>query len=117
MRSPSGPVRTGRERGTLTPEPFVPASGQHAGGGPIVVWKRLGDLQPIHRPGMNPLTERKLRRLPDEDLLRTATAPLDGQMIKTRSGSSRVLDGNTRIHEMQRRLPPDTQIPVDEIES
>ena len=65
---------------------------------------------------MNPLTERKLQRLSDDDLLRTATAPLDGQMIKTRSGSSRVLDGNTRIREMQRRLSPDTRVPVDEIE-
>ena len=66
---------------------------------------------------MNPVTERKLHRLSDEQLLRTATNPLDGQMIKTRPGSGRVLDGNTRVYEMKRRLPPDTQVPVDEIES
>jgi hypothetical protein len=83
--------------------------------------RRLGDLQPIHQAGLNPTTERKLRQLSDEDLLQTASHPKDGQQIKVRSGSNRVLDGNTRIREMQRRMndpssqiTPDTLIPVEE---
>jgi hypothetical protein len=83
--------------------------------------RRLGDLEPIHAAGMNPTTEGALRRLSDEDLMRTATAPADGQRIKARPGSNRVLDGNTRVREMQRRMAdpasifkPDTLIPVEE---
>jgi hypothetical protein len=83
--------------------------------------RRLGDLQPIHQPGMNPTTERQLRQLSDDDLLRTATHPLDKEMIKARSGGNRVLDGNTRVIELQRRMQdpqskikPDTLIPVIE---
>ena len=50
--------------------------------------RRLGDLAPIHAPGMNPITERELCRLSDEELLLTVTAPLDGQMLKARPGSN-----------------------------
>ena len=83
--------------------------------------RRLGDLQPIHQPGMNPTTEAIRRRLSDAELMRTVTSPADGQMVKARPGSNRLLDGNTRIREMQRRMGdpssafrPDTLIPVDE---
>ena len=85
------------------------------------VLRRLGDLQPIHRPGMNPSTERKLRQLSDEELLRTTSHPRNQQKVKVRPGSNRLLDGNTRIRELQRRMTdpgsiikPDTLIPVDE---
>jgi hypothetical protein len=85
------------------------------------VLRRLGDLQPIHQPGMNRITEHKLRQLSDDDLLATATNPTDGEMIKARPGSNRVLDGNTRVIEMQRRMrdplskiKPDTLVPVIE---
>src|SRR5437588_585782 len=40
--------------------------------------RRLGDLQPIHREGMNPITEAKLRRMSDDELMRTATNPHNG---------------------------------------
>jgi hypothetical protein len=70
---------------------------------------------------MNPTTEQQLRRLSDQDLLLTVTSPRDGQMVKARAGSDRVLDGNTRVIEMQRRMAdpnslfkPDTMVPVDE---
>jgi len=84
--------------------------------------RRLGDLVPIHAPGMNTTTERILRQLSDDELLRTTTQPLDHQMIKVRPGSNRLLDGNTRVIELQRRMndpqskiKPDTLIPVDEV--
>jgi hypothetical protein len=84
--------------------------------------RRLGDLQPIHRPGMNPTMEAKLRQMSDDELLQTATNPRNGQKIKVRPGDNRVLDGNTRVHEMLRRtadpasrFKPDTLIPVEEI--
>jgi hypothetical protein len=83
--------------------------------------RRLGDLVPIHRPGMNPITEQHLRRLSDAELLRTATHPRNGQMVKARAGDPRVMDGNTRVLEMQRRMgqpnslfTPNTLIPVEE---
>jgi hypothetical protein len=83
--------------------------------------RRLGDLNPIHPPGLNPLTEGTLHGLADDELMRTATHPADGQRIKARKGSNRVLDGNTRVREMQRRMAdpnsifkPDTLIPVEE---
>jgi hypothetical protein len=83
--------------------------------------RRLADLEPIHKPGMNPLTERKLRQMSDQELLRTTTHPNDYQKVKARSGSNQVEDGNTRVHELQRRMTdpksiitPDTLIPVDE---
>jgi len=83
--------------------------------------RRLADLEPIHSPGLNPVTERALQGLTDDELMRTATHPRNGQKIKARPGSNRVLDGNTRVREMQRRMSdpnrifkPDTLIPVDE---
>jgi len=70
---------------------------------------------------MNPITEKELRRLSDDELMRTATHPLDTHKIKARAGSNRLLDGNTRVREMQRRMAdpnskfkPDTLIPVEE---
>lgn len=70
---------------------------------------------------MNPSTERALQQLSDAVLLRSASQPRDGQMVKVRPGSNRVLDGNTRVRELQRRMhdpssiiKPDTLIPVDE---
>ena len=83
--------------------------------------RRLADLEPIHQPGMNPSVGGKLRQMTDEELLRTATHPRNGQKIKCRPGSNRVFDGNTRVIEMQRRMKdpqskfkPDTALPVDE---
>jgi hypothetical protein len=84
--------------------------------------RRLEDLQPIHGPGMNPITEAKLRSISDEELLQTALNPRNGQLIKVSPGANRLLDGNTRVREMQRRMAdpnckfkPDTLIPVEEI--
>ncbi len=84
--------------------------------------RRLGDLYPIHSPGLNPITEGVLRGLSDQELMRTATQPKDGEKIKAHPGSNRVLDGNTRVREMQRRMTdpgsifkPDTLIPVEEV--
>jgi hypothetical protein len=83
--------------------------------------RRLGDLEPIHQAGMNPITERELGLLSDEELIRTVTHPRDGQKVKVRPGSRRLLDGNTRVRELQRRMAdpnstikPDLLIPVDE---
>jgi hypothetical protein len=83
--------------------------------------RRLGDLEPIHQPGTNPITEGRLRRMSDDELMRTVRDPADRQMMKARSGSNRVLDGNTRVRETQRRMTdpksiftPDTLIPVEE---
>src|SRR5258708_5496442 len=66
--------------------------------------RRLGDLVPIHAPGMNSSTERILRRMSDDDLLHTTMQPDDGELAKAHSGSNRLLDGNTRIIELQRRM-------------
>jgi hypothetical protein len=84
--------------------------------------RRLGDLLPIHRPGLNPITEAKLRQMSDQELMETVTKPRNGQMIKVPPGSTRLLDGNTRVREMQRRMAdptsvfkPDTLVPVEEI--
>jgi hypothetical protein len=84
--------------------------------------RRLGDLQPIHRAGMNPTTEAKLRQMSDDELLLTITNPRNGQQIKVRPGDNRVLDGNTRVYEMLRRMADpaskfkaDTLMPVEEI--
>src|SRR5260370_8010516 len=66
--------------------------------------RRLGDLQPIHGPGMNPITEAKLRSIPDDELLQTVVNPRNDQMIKVSPGGNRLLNGNTRVREMQRRM-------------
>jgi len=57
----------------------------------------------------------------DQELLRTVFAPGTNEKVKARLGSNRVMDGNTRIHELQRRMndpqsiiKPATMIPVDE---
>ena len=85
-------------------------------GGASGPFRRLGDLEPIHKPGMNPLTETQLRQLSDDELMGTVVNPLDGQMLKVREGSNRLLDGNTRVMEMLRRgFHPNTRIPVDEL--
>jgi hypothetical protein len=87
-----------------------------------VLVRRLEDLQPIHRAGMNPTTEAKLRQMSANELFLTVTSPRNGQKIKVRPGDNRVLDGNTRVHEMLRRMAdpaskfkPGTPIPVEEI--
>jgi hypothetical protein len=83
--------------------------------------RRLADLEPIHQVGANPITERKLRQMSDQELLRTIHNPGDNEKVKARPGSNRVMDGNTRVRELQRRMndpqsiiKPDTLIPVDE---
>lgn len=70
----------------------------------FISMRRLGDLVPIHAPGMNPIVERKLRLMSDDDLLRTATQPGDRELVKARPGSNRIVDGNTRVIELQRRM-------------
>ncbi len=41
-------------------------------------FRRLGDLEPIHKPGMNPRMEERLRRLSDDELMRTVTTETHG---------------------------------------
>src|SRR5438874_6473410 len=85
--------------------------------------RKLGDLQPLHAPGMNPAVEAKLRGMTDQELIETVLNPMDGQFIKVRPGENNTIDGNTRLHEMLRRMQAnpdglfnkDLEIPVEEV--
>jgi hypothetical protein len=84
---------------------------------------RLGDLEPLHAPGMNPTTEQALRNMTDRELLESVLNPADGQYLKVHPGSNTLIDGNTRYYEMLRRMQanpnglfsPDLQIPIEVI--
>jgi hypothetical protein len=67
--------------------------------------RKLGDLQPLHTPGMNPEIERRLRSLTDQELLKTMQN--DNDPIRVRPGRNVVIEGNTRVYEMQRRMQQD----------
>ncbi|MFP4440087.1 MAG: hypothetical protein ACLFVO_22870 [Chloroflexaceae bacterium] len=72
-----------------------------------LVWmakRKLGDLQPLHQPGLNPLIEQRLRQLSDQQLLDAVFNPSDGRLITVYPGGSVAIDGNTRLYEMQRRM-------------
>lgn len=85
--------------------------------------RKLGDLQPLHAPGMNPSVEAKLRRMTDQEVLETVLHPADGQLIKVRPGENSIIDGNTRVYEMLRRMQAnphglfnkDLELPVEEV--
>ena len=85
--------------------------------------RRLGDLQPIHQPGLNRIIAEKLRRMSDRQLLDTVFNPADGQYVKVRPGQNATIDGNSRLYEMVRRMQqdrqgpfkPDLEIPVQEV--
>jgi hypothetical protein len=66
--------------------------------------RRLGDLQPLHAPGMNPTTEGVLQRMSDQELLESVMNPADGRLLRVRPGGIVTIDGNTRLYEMQRRM-------------
>jgi len=72
-----------------------------------LVWmakRKLGDLQPLHQPSLNPLIEQRLRQLSDQQLLDAVFNPSDGRLITVYPGGSVAIDGNTRLYEMQRRM-------------
>jgi hypothetical protein len=78
--------------------------------------RKLGDLETIHSGDLNSDAE-AIRGLSDQDLIDAIENPSDGQRVKVREGENRLLDGNTRIEEAQRRFSPDTEITVDELPS
>ena len=80
----------------------------------------MGDLQPSHQPGLNASVAERLRRMSDQALLDTVFRPVDGELVKVRPGENVVIDGNTRLYEMVRRMQqspygpfhPNLEIPV-----
>lgn len=85
--------------------------------------RKIGDLNPLHSPGMNPTTEQELRRLSDRELWESIVNPNDGEFLKVRPGENILIDGNTRLYEVLRRMEqnpngfftPDMDIPVNVI--
>ncbi len=66
--------------------------------------RRLGDLKPLHKPGMNQSTERQLRKMSDAELWETVFRPWKNEFITVHAGKNVVIDGNTRLYEMHRRM-------------
>jgi len=76
-------------------------------------------LVPIHTPdtsGPRPYLE----RLSDDELLESVYWPHDGRMIRIHATSGRLMDGNGRAFELQRRaadpnssIVPDTEVPYE----
>jgi hypothetical protein len=85
--------------------------------------RKLGDLQPLHQPGQNPTVEERLRKLSDQELLDSVVNPSKKDFITVRPGENVVINGNTRLYEMQRRMRQnpagifnkDLEIPVFEV--
>ncbi|MGE3801722.1 MAG: RHS repeat domain-containing protein, partial [Candidatus Kapaibacterium sp.] len=66
--------------------------------------RQLGELEPIHQRGANKITQTELQKMSDRELMKTVIQPKDGQYLKVREGSNRLLDGNTRVNEMIFRM-------------
>lgn len=79
----------------------------------------IGELKPLlalshskPRPG--------LQKLSDTELLEAAWNPLKGDRITVNTRTGTVVDGNGRVHELQRRadpssnIQPETKVPVVE---
>jgi len=76
----------------------------------------LGNYQPIH--GLDPHKVADLKKLSDEDLLKSFNDPADGgYALVTKDG--RIMNGHHRIAELQQRIkdgriPADTRVRIDE---
>jgi len=79
---------------------------------------RVRDLDPLH--SSETVGERPdLRKLSDAELIKSVTDPANGDMIKINTKTGKVVDGNSRTLELQRRandprssIKPDTEVPV-----
>lgn len=80
---------------------------------------KVKDLVPIHTPetsGSRPYLE----RLSDDELLEAVHRPHDGRMIRIHATTGRLMEGNGRAFELQRRaadptssIAPDTEVPYE----
>ncbi len=78
----------------------------------------VSDLKLLHNAetiGSRP----DLAKLSDKDLLKSVTNPKNGDKVKVSSESGKVVDGNSRVAELQKRaadpkssIQPDTKIPI-----
>lgn len=81
--------------------------------------QKVSDLKLLHSPetiGRRP----DLGKLSDAELMRSVTNPLNGDKIKISTESGKVVDGNSRALELQRRaadpkssITPNTKVPVE----
>jgi hypothetical protein len=77
------------------------------------------ELNRLHSPetiGNRP----DLAKLSDRDLMKSVTNPINGDKIKISTETGKVVDGNSRVLELQRRatdpkssITPNTQVPVE----
>lgn len=84
-----------------------------------VCWRRLDELIPIHSSSTVGIRS-DLVKLSDDELMKAVTAPLDGQMVTVNSKTGGLMDGNSRVLELQRKMSQPsssinscTKIPVE----
>ncbi len=81
--------------------------------------EKIGDLKPIHSTeALGKRTD--ISELSDSALMDSVTKPRDGRMVTINSNTGGLVDGNTRVTELQKRaadpnsaITPDTEIPVE----
>lgn len=79
--------------------------------------KPVGDLDPLHSSEtIGPRLD--IEGLTDEELLDAVRKPNDGRPVKVDTESGKVVDGNTRVRELQRRsndpsssITPEIEVP------
>jgi hypothetical protein len=80
----------------------------------------IGQLRPLPTPA-HAAPRPGLQRLSDDDLLRAARNPKNGDYLTINTRTGRLHDGNGRAHELLRRaadpnssITPDMRVPVQE---
>lgn len=81
--------------------------------------RSVGELKLLH-PKETIGSRPDLAKLSDSELMRSVTNPSNGDKIKISTESGKVVDGNSRVQELQRRagdpkssITPNTQVPVE----
>ena len=81
---------------------------------------RVADLKPLHSPAVSGDRPR-LRALTDDELVQACNNPINGDPPRVNVRTGRLVDGNGRAYELQRRaadpasrITPDTLVRCDE---
>jgi RHS repeat-associated protein len=83
--------------------------------------KSVSDLNPLHSKETTNKTGKDISNLSDDELLNSANKPANGDHIKENTETGKLMDGNTRAHELKKRaadpksiITPDTKVKVEE---
>ncbi|WP_190277641.1 DUF6443 domain-containing protein [Adhaeribacter rhizoryzae] len=83
---------------------------------------KIKNLNPLHSKEtvQSKKSAQDIGKLSDDELMKSVTQPKDGQKMKVNVNTGRLIDGNTRAYELQKRaadsksnITPDTKVPVE----